>query len=340
MWLLILLGVLVLIALMVPVNSLTDRDDAGALIPEDAAQAIVLGLRDNFWLFQLASRLPNLSRAQRRIPVADALAYAYFVDGDTGLKQTTELSWDNKYIDAEELAVIVPIPQAVLDDADYDIWAQVQPAVEAAFSKAITQAVLYGTKIPTSWTTNLGAAGLVAFATAASATASIAGFDDIYGAILGESTDGAGDGLLMVLEADGFMATGHVADVTMRGRLRNCRDSNGLPIFTATPQEATNYELDGAPCHFPLDGSIDASEALLISGDWSKLVYAIREDMTYDISTEAPITDNAGNIVYNLWQQDMIALRARMRLGFALPNPISQMEETEADRSPFAILTA
>ena len=340
MWLLMLLGVLVLIALMVPVNSLTDRDEAAALIPEDAAQAIVLGLRDNFWLFQLARALPNLSRAQRRIPVADALAIAYFVDGDTGLKQTTELSWENKYIDAEEIAAIIPIPQAVLDDADYDIWGEAQPALEAAFSKAITQAVLYGTNIPTSWTTNLGAAGLVAFATAASATASIAAFTDLYEAILGESAAGAGDGLLMLLEADGFMATGHAAAVSMRGRLRNCRDSEGQPIFTATPQEPTNYQLDGAPCHFPLDGSIDASEALLISGDWSQLVYAIRQDMTYTIATEGVITDAAGNVVYNLFQQDMVAMRAVMRLGFALPNPITQMEETEADRSPFAILAA
>lgn len=323
-----------------PVSTIITREDAGALIPEDAASAIMLSLQENYWLFQLAQALPNLSRAQRRIPVADALAIAYFVDGDTGLKQTTELSWDNKYIDAEEIAAIVPIPQAVLDDADYDIWAQVRPALDAAFSKAITQAVLYGTNIPTSWTTNLGAAGLVAFATAASATTSVAGFSDLYEAILGESVDGAGDGLLMVLEADGFMATGHVAAVSMRGRLRNCRDSEGQPIFTTTPQQPTNYELDGAPCHFPLDGSIDATQALLISGDWSKLVYAIRQDMTYAIATEGVITDAAGNVVYNLFQQDMVAMRAVMRLGFALPNPITQMEETEGDRRPFGILTA
>jgi len=323
-----------------PVNSLTSRTDAAALIPEDAASAIMLGLQDNFWLFNLARRLPNLSRAQRRIPVADALATAYFVDGDTGLKQTTDLSWDNKYIDAEEIAAIVPIPQAVLDDVDYDIWGEARPALEAAFSKVITQAVLYGTNIPATWTTNLGAAGLVAFATAASAVASAAGFADLYEAILGESGDGVGDGLLMLLEADGFMATGHVAAISMRGRLRNVRDANGLPIFTSAPQDPTRYELDGTPCIFPLDGSISAAQALLISGDWTKLVFAVRQDMTYTIATEGVITDTANNVVYNLFQQDMVALRAVMRLGFALPNPINQMQETEASRSPFAILTA
>ena len=58
--------------------------------------------------------------------------------------------------------MIVPIPEAVLDDSAFDIWGEVQPALVEAFGIAIDQAVLYGTNIPASWTTNLGAAGLVA----------------------------------------------------------------------------------------------------------------------------------------------------------------------------------
>jgi len=315
-------------------NSLTDRDDAASLIPEDAASAIMLDLVDNFWLFVLARRLPNLSRAQRRIPVASALATAAFVNGDTGLKQTTELSWEDKYIDAEEVAAIIPIPQAVLDDADYDIFGEARPALVEAFSKVITGAVLYGTNIPTSWTTNLGAAGLVTFADDASQTASLADFTDFYEAVEGETADGEADGLLALLEADGFMASAHVGHQSVRTLMRNCRDANGQKIYQ------TVSEIDGARIVYPLDGSIDSSEALLISGQWQQLVYAIRQDMTYTIATEGVITDAGGNVIYNLFQQDMVALRAVMRLGFALPNPINQMQETEASRSPFAVLTA
>jgi len=36
----------------------------------------------------------------------------------------------------------------------------------------------------------------------------------------------------------------------------------------------------------------------------------------------------------------MVALRAVMRLGFALPNPINRMQQTAASRAPFAVLTA
>jgi len=62
--------------------------------------------------------------------------------------------------------------------------------------------------------------------------------------------------------------------------------------------------------------------------------------MTFKVLDQAVLQDAAGNITYNLAQQDMVALRAVMRIGFALPNTINRMNETEATRSPFAILTA
>jgi hypothetical protein len=78
----------------------------------------------------------------------------------------------------------------------------------------------------------------------------------------------------------------------------------------------------------------------MISGAWSQLVYAMRQDITYKVLDQAVIQDGAGNIIYNLAQQDMVALRAVMRLGFALPNPINRMNTNSATRYPFAVLTA
>lgn len=325
-------------------TDIIDRTDASPLIPEEVSREIIKTVADSNALFQLARRLPDMSRKQNRMPVASALATAYFVNGDTGLKRTTELAWKNKYIEAEELAVVVPIPNAVLDDSDYDIWGEVKPALVEAFNVAIVQAVLYGTNIPASWTTNLGAAGLVALCNATGRVADVGDFADLYEAIMGESTKGAADGLLMQLETQGFNYTGHIAHITMKGRLRNTRDANGQPLFNENrsggPAAAGNAvgELAGAPLYFPNDGSIDPDEALMITGDWRQLVYAIRQDISYTIATEGVITNAAGEIVYNLFQQDMCALRAVMRLGFALPNPIRRMAQNDATRCPFAIL--
>ena len=77
---------------------------------------------------------------------------------------------------------------------------------------------------------------------------------------------------------------------------------------------------------------------LLISGDWTQLVYAMRQDITYKVLDQAVIQDAAGNIVYNLAQQDMVAMRCVMRLGWNVPNPINQIQPTEASRYPFALL--
>lgn len=322
-----------------PFNSVISRTDAAALIPEEVSAEILSNLPTMNPVMQLARKLPNMSRAQRRVPILGTFASAYFVSGDTGLKQTSDVAWENKYIDAEELAVIVPISEAVLDDADFDIWAQVRPEIERALSRAITGAVFYGTNIPASWTTNLGAAGLVAGSTAASHTISAAAYTDLYEAILGEKLDGT-DGLFMLPEADGFMVTGSIAHMSMKGKLRNVRDTEGMPIFKTNMQDASRYELDGTPVFFPTDGSVTAASSLLISGQWDQLVYAMRQDITYKVLDQAVIQDAAGNIVYNLAQQDMVALRAVIRLGFALPNPPTYMNETDATRFPFAVLTA
>lgn len=99
-----------------PFNNQISRADAAALIPDEVSAEIIKSLAASNPLLTFARRLPNLSRSVRDMPVMSALATAYFVSGDTGLKQTTEVNWTNKYVHAEELAAIVPIPEAVLDD--------------------------------------------------------------------------------------------------------------------------------------------------------------------------------------------------------------------------------
>jgi len=318
-------------------NNLISRTDSAALIPEEAANEIIKAVEEINPLMRLARRLPNMSRAQKRMPVMSALATAGFVAGDTGLKQTSEVNWANSYIDAEEVGVIVPIPESVLDDADYDLWSEVQPEMVKAISNAITSAVLFGSNIPASWTTNLGAAGLLARCVAAGHNPSLAAFADAYEAILGETAAGV-DGAFMLVEADGYAVNGVVAHPSVKGLLRNLRDADGNPIFKTSMQDATRYELDGAPLYFPTDGSMVAASALMFVGDWTQLVYSIRTDISYKVLDQAVIQDNAGTIIYNLAQQDMVALRAVMRLGFALPNPINAMNATAATRCAFAAL--
>jgi len=312
-------------------NNLISRTDAAALIPENVSREIVQNIPENSAVLRLARRLPNMPSKQTRMPILSVLPTAYFVSGDTGLKQATEVNWANKFINAEEIACIVPIPEAVLDDADYDIWGEIRPRIEEAFGVVIDAAILHGTNAPSTWPTDVAAAAATA-GNSVDLSTIVGGGGDLYDALLGES------GSIAKIEADGFMPNGHVAAMSMRASLRGLRDSQGQPIFLRSMQDNTRYELDGEPIIFPQNGALDTASVLMFSGAWNQLVYSMRQDMTYKMLTEAVIQDGAGNIIYNLAQQDMVALRCVMRLGWQVPNPINRLQQTESNRYPFSVL--
>lgn len=311
-----------------------DRAGAEALMPEEAAREIIQGAVEQSAVLALGTRLPNMNRQQRRLPVLASLPTAYFLNAesdpsDTAYKKTTNMAWANKYINAEELAVIVPIPENVLDDSDYDIWGEVRPRVVEALGVAIDLAVFYGINAPAIWPQ-----AIVPAATAAGNVIALGTNGDLYDDIMAEG------GVISLVEEDGYMVNGHVSAMSMRAALRGLRTQDGVPIFTRSMQENNRYELDGEPMLFPRNGAVDPDQSLLISGDWKQLVYAIRKDITTKLLTEAVIQDPAtGDIVYNLAQQDMVALRVVMRLGWQVPNPINRLQQVEAQRYPFAVLT-
>jgi HK97 family phage major capsid protein len=306
------------------------RDNVSALMPEEISKEIIKEVTQASACLSLFKKLPNMSKGIYQMPILSVLPVAYFVGETSGFpdkKKATAAAWANKYIYAEEIACIVPIPQAYLDDTDYDIFAELKPEIEEAFGAVIDGAILYGTDVPATWPDDI-----LTGATAAGNIVVLGTGDDIYEDLLGES------GLISKLEAEGFFVDGHIAELSMRAKLRGLRDADGNLIFT-TIQEQARYALDGQNILFPLNGAIDVAKSYLISGAWSKAVYSIRQDMTYKVLTEGIIQAANGDILYNLAQQDMVALRCVMRLGWQLPNPINRIQPVEADRYPFGLLT-
>lgn len=306
-----------------------DRTGAASLIPEENAREIIQGVVTQSAVLQRGRKLPNMSSKTYKMPVLDMLPIAYFVNGDTGPKKTTKQAWDKKFITAEEIAVIVPIPEAVLDDSDYDIWGEVKPRVIEAFGKVIDGAVLFDLDKPSTWRD-----GVVTTATKAGSVVTLATGDDLYDKIMAE------EGIIAKIEESGYFVNGHMADISMRAKLRGLKDTTGNPIFKSDMQNGTTYSLDGSPMNFPNNGAFDKSKALMISGDFSQLVYAIRQDITFKLFTEGVVQNTDGSIAYNLMQNDMVALRAVMRLGWEIPNPINSMKTDKTKRCPFAILKA
>lgn len=93
-------------------------------------------------------------------------------------------------------------------------------------------------------------------------------------------------------------------------------------------QEVSRYTLDGAPITFPENGGFYPDIAQLVVGDFSQAVYSIRQDVTVKFLDQGVIQDpTTKEIVYNLAQQDMTAIRIVFRMGWALPNPATRMNE-------------
>lgn len=311
-------------------NTSIARTNAEALIPVQESHEIIQGVVEQSAVLQRGKRLANMTAAQYRMPVLDLLPVAYFVNGEGGSakKKLTTMAWDRKVIYAEEIAVIVPISEAVLDDADYDIWGEVRPRLIEAFGQKIDSAILFGVDKPQTWRDDV-----VKTATDAGATVTLG--TDLYDSILGEG------GVIAKVEESSYFVNGHMADITMRAKLRGLKDTTGQPVFKADMQTGTTYTLDGSPMNFPRNGAFDRSKALMISGDFSQLAYSIRQDITFKIFDQGVIQDPAtGDILYNLMQNDMVALRAVMRLGWEIPNPINAMVPDKTKRCPFAVLKA
>ncbi len=297
--------------------AITSRADAEALIQEQLISTIQQDAPKQSIFMQLARKLPNMTSKQTRIPVLDMLPMAYWVNGDTGFKSTTSQAWDNVYLTAEELAVIVPIPEAVVDDASFDIMGEIQPRVMEAISLRVDSAAIFGVNKPESWRADIITTARQAGNNVAPGTS-----PKYYDLIMGEG------GVIGKVEESGRMVTGAISAMSMRAKLRGIKDNDGRPIFKSDMQGATQYALDGAPMYFPQNGCFDSNRAQLIVGDFSQAVYSIRQDVTVKILDQGVIQDpSTKQIIYNLAQQDMIALRVVFRMGWALPNPATRMDE-------------
>ena len=293
-----------------------NKSNASGVLEPDVVREIFKNSTAASAVMSLGRRLGGATSDTMKLRVLDALPVAYWVDAENGgYKRETSAGWDNKWITFEELALIIPIKQALLDDADIDIWGEVRPLIEEAFAKAVDNAVLFGVNKPKNFDADVLSQALDAGATV-SATSNL--YTDI-------------DSAMSKVEESGYNPSAILGGVGLKSAFRNMLDTTGQPV--------AGTEIGALPRHFVQNGAWDKNKAKMLIGDFSQLVFAVREDVTYKLLDQAVIQDpETKEIVYNLAQQDMVALRVYFRFGWALPNPITSIDDTDA-RFPFAAIT-
>lgn len=292
------------------------------VIPEPIANEIIKELPQASVLLNRARRV-RLSSKTLKQPVLSALPDAYWVNGDAGLKQTTKAEWDNLVITAEELAALVVVPDAVIDDSSVPIWSEVRPLLVEAIGRKVDEAGLFGVDKPGSWPTAV-----------------------IPGAVAAGNvvTEGSGDDLAadvaelgQLVAEDGFSINGFASAPGLNWRLVGLRNQQGSPIYTPSLSAGAPSTLYGYPLNEVTNGAWDADEATLLGADWSKFVIGVRQDITFNISDSAIISDGDGKVVVNAYQQDSKILRVVFRVGFQVANPLTRVNPG-AGRYPAGVL--
>lgn len=298
------------------------RGDVSPLIPEEVSNALLRNLSASSAAMSLFPKI-QMSTNQTRMPVLAALPTAYWVTGDTGLKQTTQVSWSNKYLNVEELAAIVPIPEAVFDDLSFDVWDRVTPLIENAMVRAIDDAIFFGVNKPASWPD--------AIVPAATAAGHVTKRNNTAADIPNYIND-----TFVHVESDGYDVDFVLAHRSYKGILRNVRSALGTTLPEMNPESVF-----GVGIQYPLRGlwPMGNDKAEMIVGNSQEGIIGMRSDMSLKVLDQAVIQDGSGNIIYNLPQQDMIALRVVMRLAWTVANTIQYDNLDEATRYPFAIMT-
>ena len=319
--------------------------NSSVVLPVEYGREIIRGLIGRSKALELGRRLPDMRGKTYKLNVNSYLPVAGWVKNSQGVTPNSEgaeinrkpvstYAFEGVDLVAEELAVIVPIAEDTLADVEdfgIELASELEEQVIGAFQEAIDSAVFFGVGSP--WT---GFGGIVAGATSANATVT---WDGQSGSSFYEAINDA----MTLVEKSGYLPNAIIGGPSINSAFRGSITSLGVNV-------TDQGEIGRLARHVDLTGGFDESTAFAIVGDFRYLVYSFREEMSMKLLTESSIYDPVtGSRLYALAQQDMVALRFKMRLGFALPNPVNRVSgtlssdgkyiEKGAAAYPFAVIT-
>jgi HK97 family phage major capsid protein len=297
--------------------------DFSALIPLDLGREIIQEAKDQSAVLSLA-RTQRMASGQQDTPVLSALPTAAFVTGPTFGKPATEIQWSSLRITAEEVAATLPVPNAAIDDARFNLWGEIRPSLAEAVAKCIDDAILSAVGAPGSFPVG----GVMGAAAPPIQVADPPDQPDVVEAI---------SNAMSFIEATGLEVSGSAARTTVRGALRNLRNEQGNWLVVPPTGPGSLGSMWGYPLAYSKIGFTPAAAPDLIVGDWTKLVLGLREDIRFDISGEGVLRNlTTGAVTVSAFQDDVSIMRVYMRLGYAIGRPVvNRPNGTVGVGSPF-----
>ena len=273
------------------------KDQLSGFVPTPIAQDIIADVTRGSSVMRL-SKVEMMESDNKKFPVMVNGPGAYWV-GEGKRIQTGGANWIFPEIQAKKLAVIIPVTREKIEDATLDIFGVLRTYIAEAFYRKIDEACIFGKDSPF-------AKNIVDVATAGGMAV----------------TEGTNDKLdqdisdvMALVEAKGRDVNGFVAGISFKNRLRKLRDADGNQLYVQGVDQESLY---ARSVEFVRNGAWDDGKALCIGANWDYSIIGIRDQIEYVMLREATLQntlDEDGKPL-SLAEQDMVGIRATMRLGF------------------------
>jgi HK97 family phage major capsid protein len=279
-----------------------------SLLPRAISELIFEDARKASVVQRLARRIP-LPYAGVAIPYMTGKPVASWV-AEGGRKPISDASVGTKTMDPKKLSVIVPFSIEYLRSDTVDLLETLRPDIAEAFGEAFDAAAISGTSTP--------------FANHLIETTNFE--------LLGAGTSMYVDAVNLAKEiaADGYSLNGWAVGEQGQWVLAGDVDTEGRPILTTVTDAESGItrgtllgrraevgeQVDVASA--AASGVGDGNDVLVaIGGDWSKAAWGAVGEIEYDVNDSATLTKTDDSVI-NLWQENLVALRAEAWYGFAI----------------------
>lgn len=274
---------------------MADINRTALALPPEVSSEILQKTQQESAIMRLARRVALPGRGLT-IPMITGDPTAAWVD-ETGVKPVSNPTMNKKVMQAYKIAVIETFSEEFTRDyqAMYDaLIARIPGSLSKCFD---------GTVI-----------GTVAkpgenFDNFANCTAqSINGTNTYAGLVAADADISDNDGIL-----NGFALAPQAKSI-----LLSAVDGNERPLFINSVAEGAIPMILGVPTYFNKGvykaADTDTAAIVGVAGDWTQAMYGTVEGVKVDITNNATIT--SGETTINLWQQNMVAVRAEIEIGF------------------------
>lgn len=284
---------------------MADRNRSAVSLPTEISSEIIQKTTEQSAIMRLARRITLPGRGVT-IPMITGEPTAEWV-AETGPKPVSNPSVSQKVMQAYKLAVIETFSKEFTRDlkALYDALVERMPyALAYAFDKTVIGAL----EKPGENFDNFAAC---------TAQSIIASTDaSVYDGLVAADTD---------IATAGYLLNGFALSPQARGILLGAVDSTGRPLFVNNVADGAIPMILGAPTFVNKGmykagtaGTSGTPETVGVAGDWTQAMYGTVEGVQIDVNDKGVVTVGSGTSAtqVNLWQQNMVAVRAEIEIGF------------------------